>query len=133
MYETIVLYYDLLERRKDMPKLANLMDTINRYLTEQGLAKIMGEPENVESLLESALRSVWQVEDKERRETLSIEIAAGLKNYYGGKRITELLEKLTKKMDEEEKQRKETEEKEKLKQKLKDPNYIPTFDELMNS
>ena len=116
-----------------MSKTENIVDLINKFLKNNNLSIIKNVPENMGLVYESAIRSIWQVEDKDKRETLCVEISAELKKYFGGKALEEALEKIKVKLDKEKEQQKEQDEKNKLEERKKDPNYVPSFDELMNS
>jgi hypothetical protein len=110
--------------------LDTLTDRLNEFLKKQGLGLLRDKPANVEILYESALRSVWKLENKEKREKLASEITVFLKKYVGGKNIEELYPKITQKLDMElERQNKEAA-KQAGEERLKDPNYVPSFDEL---
>jgi len=121
-----------------MRRLENMKDNINRYLTNKGLPRLKGSITDIYTLFEESLRSVWEIEDKERRETFAVEIAQALKPYFGGKKIEEALDEVIEKLNKEEKIQDKNEEKQKkieriqkLKERMKDPDYVPTFEELM--
>lgn len=116
-----------------MSNLDNLIDRLNKYLTGHGLPKIVGQPKDLFLLYESALRSVWNLKDKEKREIMAIEIAKALKNYYGGKNLEAALEQITQKLNKEENEKVALKQKREKQAKMNDPNYKPSFDELFNS
>jgi transcription initiation factor TFIIIB Brf1 subunit/transcription initiation factor TFIIB len=118
-------------------KLMNLIDSVNKYLKNRGLAPVAGVPQDVIGIYEGALRSVWQLRDKEQRDALAIELAKALQKFTGGKNIETAYQEFSKKLNNEEqanlqKQQAEASRKQR-EERMKDPNYIPTFDELMNS
>ena len=119
--------------RPKVSRIENIVNVINKFLEKNNLSVIKNFPESIGLVYESAIRSIWQVEDKDKRDTLCVEISAELKKYFGGKTLEEALEKIKVKLDKEKEQQKEQEEKKKLEERKKDPNYIPSFDELMNS
>ena len=119
-----------------MSGLETIIDKLNAYLRNKGLEKIKGNLEDLDDcdeLYEAALRSVWKLENKDQREILAIEIAKGLKKYFGGKNLEEAYHELSLKLNQEEDQDKVKQEKQKKEERLKDPNHVPTFDELFNS
>ncbi len=116
-----------------MSKTENIINLINKFLENNNLSTIKNVPDNMGMVYESAIRSIWQVEDIDKRDILCVEISAELKKYFGGKTLEEALKKIKVKLDKEKEQQKEQDEKRKLEERKKDPNYIPNFDELMNS
>lgn len=121
-----------------MGKLENIQYKLNQYLRKKGLPYVKQKAKDIYILFELILRSVWTIEDVDQRDSLAIEIAQALKPYFGGKKIEEALDEITDKLKKEE-QREEIQdqiqaEKDKLKdlkERMKDPNYVPTFEELM--
>jgi hypothetical protein len=123
-----------------MGKLENMIDNINKYLRNKGLQRIPEGITDIQGLFESSLRSAWAIEDKEQREAIAVEIAQAIKPYYGGKKIEDALDDITARLDAEMKTRevqsKAESEKaaiEGLEKKLKNPDYVPTFEELMKA
>lgn len=121
-----------------MGKLENIQYKLNQYLRKKGLPKIEQQAKDIYMLFELTLRSVWTIENIEQRDSLAIDIAQALKPYFGGKKIEDALDEISKKLEKEDQQEEieeqiETEKKklENLKERMKDPNYVPTFDELM--
>ncbi|MBN2444302.1 MAG: hypothetical protein JXJ04_23270 [Spirochaetales bacterium] len=121
-----------------MGKLENIQDRLNQYLRKKNLPKIEKQATDITMLFELTLRSVWTLENKEQRESIAVEIAQALKPYFGGKKIEDALDDITAKLEKErveaEIEAKEDAEEEKLKnlkERIKDPNYVPTFEELM--
>lgn len=119
-------------------KLENIQDRLNQYLRKKNLPKIEKQATDITMLFELTLRSVWTLENKEQRESIAVEIAQALKPYFGGKKIEDALDDITAKLEKErveaEIEAKEDAEEEKLKnlkERIKDPNYVPTFEELM--
>ena len=120
-----------------MGKLDSLVDSVNRYLVAKELPPMpKAETEacgSIESLLLSAMRCVWTIQDKSYRDRLSVEIAQALKKFMGGKAMEEVLDKARAALDAEEAKRAEEEKKAELSRRKADPNYVPSFDELMGS
>ncbi len=121
-----------------MSNLDNIIDAVNRYLVGKGLPRMAKiehreDRDSMEELMLDALRSVWTNPDPDFRETISVEIGQALKKYSGGKNMAELLDELRAKLDAEEKKRMADEKKAEIARKLSDPNYVPSFDELMGS
>lgn len=121
-----------------MGKLENIQDKLNQYLRNKGLPHIKQQAKDIAALFEQSIRSVWTMEDADQRDSLVIEIAQALKPYFGGKKIEDTLDSITDKIKKEKQkeavQGKIKEEKDKLvdlKERMKDPNYVPTFEELM--
>ena len=113
-----------------MSGLETIITKLNDYLRKKGLPKIEGKLEDLDDcdeLYEAALRSVWKLKDKEQRETIAIEIAKGLKKYFGGKNLEEAYHELSVKLNQEEMQDKVKQEKKEKQERLKDPNYVPSF------
>ena len=123
---------------KTMGRIENLQDKLNQYLRKKKLPKIEKQATDIYMLFELTLRSVWTIEDKEQRESLAVEIAQALKPYFGGKKIEDALDEISNKLNKE-KQREKIEEQKQaeedkiddLKERIKDPDYVPTFEELM--
>ena len=121
-----------------MGRIENLQDKLNQYLRKKKLPKIEKQATDIYMLFELTLRSVWTIEDKEQRESLAVEIAQALKPYFGGKKIEDALDEISNKLNKE-KQREKIEEQKQaeedkiddLKERIKDPDYVPTFEELM--
>ena len=109
------------------------MDRINKYLRNKNLKKMEGTAHDLLSLYELALRSVWELEDKESRENYAVDIAHFLNPYFGGRNVAEALKVLTKKLDADTIREKQEEEIDDIKEKMNDPNYVPTFEELMKA
>jgi hypothetical protein len=116
-----------------MSRSENIANIINKFLEKNGLSKLTNIPEDMAMLYESAIRSIWQTEDINKRDTLCVDISAELKKYYGGKTLEELLSRINEKLLKEKEQNKVDQEKKQKQERMKDPNYIPSFDELMNS
>ena len=121
-----------------MGKLENIQDRLNQYLRKKNLPKIEKQATDINMLFELTLRSIWTLENKEQREALAVEIAQALKPYFGGKKIEDALDDISVKLNKEKQEDKieaqEDAEEEKfnnLKKRIKDPNYVPTFEELM--
>jgi hypothetical protein len=121
-------------------KLENMIDNINKYLKTKGLPKLDSPIKDIYALFEGSLRSVWTLEDREQRETLAVDIAQALKPYFGGKKIEDALDEIKGKLEREQKQKDEKKktveehnEIRNLKDKLKDPDYVPTFEELLKA
>ena len=107
-----------------------LFERLNSYLAKHGLQTMANRPADATTLYESALRSVWKLEDTDKRNAIAMEITTFLKKYMGGKNIEELYEKLSQKLNAETVQQKDQAEKQAQSQRLNDPNYVPSFDEL---
>jgi hypothetical protein len=116
-----------------MGKIHYLARKINTFLRKHDCPKMQGDLTKPNMLFEMAMRAVWKGKDREQREKLSIDIAVALKKYFGGKNLEEDYYELKEKLDKEEIEEKKRAEEEALQQRLKDPNYTPTFDELMDS
>lgn len=115
-----------------MGKLEQIIDRLNNYLVQRGFQKIAGMPHELDTLYEAVLRSIWKDPDKQKRENMATEVAQALKKYFGGKNLEETYYEVIEKLNlEEEKNREEAEKKMKA-DKLKDPNYVPSFDELFD-
>jgi hypothetical protein len=119
-------------------RLENIQYKLNNYLRKKGLPSIREQAKDIHMLFESAIRSVWTLEDTEQRDSLAIDIAQALKPYFGGRKIEDALDEIKEKLKKEEQQeeiqeKKEAEEQkiENLKKRMKDPDYVPTFEELM--
>lgn len=115
-----------------------MLDKINKYLRNKGIPAVRPPIGDIHELFEKSLYSVWHLEDKDQRESIAIEIAQALKPYYGGKKIEDALDELMEKLNYREQQAEIAEEKqekkdelEQLKQRMKNPDYVPTFEELM--
>jgi hypothetical protein len=119
-------------------RLENIQYKLNNYLRKKGLPSITEQAKDIYMLFELTLRSVWTIEDTEERDSLAIDIAQALKPYFGGQRIEDALDEITEKLKKED-QQEEIEDKIKaeeqklddLKERMKDPDYVPTFEELM--
>lgn len=123
-----------------MSKLDSLIDSVNRYLTNKGLPRMPriqdpSERDSMDELMEAALRSVWANPDPDFRDKISVEIGQALKKFSGGKNMEELMDDLRAKLDAEEKAAKEKAAAEaaaaEKARRMADPNYVPSFDELM--
>jgi hypothetical protein len=113
-----------------MGTLDTLTDRLNEYLKKQGLPAFAAKPADVIRLYAQALRSVWTLEDRERRETMAAEVTEFLKPYIGGKKIEELFAELSGKLNaqrQHEQTRTEAADREK---RVNTPGYVPSFDEL---
>ena len=86
-----------MKEEEKVSRIDNLIDKINKYLTNQNLPGIQGSITDIRSLFEGALKSIWNNKDKEKREYYSVEIANALKPYFGGKNISDALTEITKK------------------------------------
>ncbi|RPI03402.1 MAG: hypothetical protein EHM64_12360 [Ignavibacteriae bacterium] len=116
-----------------MGKLELIIDKLNEYLIKRGLQKIPGTPMDLDTLYESALRSIWKQPDVEKRENMAIEIASALRKYFGGKNLEEVYRELIPKLNAEEEAVKNKADQKAREEKLKDPNYVPSFDELFDN
>lgn len=116
-----------------MSRVENIANIINKFLENNSLSIISSIPDKMNELYESAIRSIWQVEDQDRRDSLCVEISSELKKYYGGKTLEDALANIKIKLEKEKEQNKIDEEKKQKEERMKDPNYVPSFDELMNS
>jgi hypothetical protein len=126
------------DKEEYVGRIENMLDKINQYLRNKGLPAVKKPIGDIHELFEKSLYSVWHLEDKDQREAIAIEIAQALKPYYGGKKIEDALDEIIEKLNYKEQQAKIAEEKqekaeelEQLKARMKDPNYVPTFEELM--
>ncbi|MBN1525022.1 MAG: hypothetical protein JW904_11090 [Spirochaetales bacterium] len=117
----------------NMGKLELIIDKLNKYLLRHSCAKIPGNPEDLDTLYESALRSIWKLSDLEERETMAIEIAKALSKYFGGKNLEEAYRELVIKLNEEEAELKKLAEEQEKKQRMSNPDYVPSFDELFEN
>jgi len=115
-----------------MGTLDTLFERLNGYLAKHGLLTMANKPADATTLYESALRSVWKLKDPDKRNALAIEITAFLKRYVGGKNMEELYEKLSQKLNAEMYEQKDQAEKKAQSERLKDPDYVPSFDELFS-
>ena len=116
-----------------MGKLELIIDKLNKYLLKHDCAKIPGNPEDLDTLYESALRSIWKLSDLEKRETMAVDIARALSKYFGGKNLEEAYRELVVKLNAEEAELKKLAEKQEKQQRMNDPDYVPSFDELFGS
>ncbi len=123
-----------------MGKLENMIDNINRFLRNKGLPKLPAGIADIQTLFEASLRSVWSLEDKEKREAIAVEIAQAIKPYYGGKKIEDALDDITATLNAEEAAKDKSAKVEThkmevkdIKNKMKDPDYVPTFEELLKA
>ncbi|MBN1410936.1 MAG: hypothetical protein JW969_08825 [Spirochaetales bacterium] len=121
-------------------KLDNLIDRVNIFLRNQGFHRLKNAPKDISMLFELAIREIWKLKDKDKIETLSVEVAQMLKPFFGGKRIEDAMEDIFDKLKKEDGQKAveaqkqaKLEEDKKLKERMNDPNYVPTFEELMKS
>ncbi len=121
-------------------KIDNMIDNINKYLRNKGLQRLPPGIKDIQSLFEGSLRSVWALDDAQMREAMAVEIAQAVKPYYGGKKIEDALDEITAKLDaelkakrEQEKANSEKEAAKDLEKRLDNPDYVPTFDELMKA
>jgi hypothetical protein len=115
-----------------MGTLDALYERLNTYLAKQGLQPMEARPADVKTLYESCLRSVWKHEDAAKRNALAMEITAFLKNYIGGKNMEELHRKISQKLDAEREQQRDQAQQQAQSDRLKDPDYVPSFDELFS-
>ncbi|MBN1797312.1 MAG: hypothetical protein JW822_01965 [Spirochaetales bacterium] len=115
-----------------MGTLDTLFERLNSYLAKQGLQPMANKPADATALYESALRSVWKLDDLDRRNAVAMEITAFLKKYVGGKNMEALYEKLSQKLDAEMNVQKDQAEKQAQSERLNDPGYVPSFDELFS-
>ncbi len=123
-----------------MGKLENMIDNINRFLRNKGLPKLPAGIADIQTLFEASLRSVWSLEDKEKREAIAVEIAQAIKPYYGGKKIEDALDDISATLDAEEaakhksaKVESQQGEIKEIRNKMQDPDYVPTFEELLKA
>jgi hypothetical protein len=123
-----------------MSNLDSVIDAVNRYLHGKGLPRMpkverREDRDSMDELMLDAMRSIWTNPDKEFRESVSVEIAQALKKYSGGKNMEDILDAHTARLDAEEAGAKakilEEEKAAELERKRSDPNYVPTFEELM--
>ena len=114
-----------------MSKMILLMDRINKYLKAKNLPKIEGNPTDLNSLYELALRSVWKEKDPAARENYAVDIGTLLNPYFGGRNVAQALESLKVKLDKVTAIEKEEAATQAIKDKMDDPDYVPTFDELL--
>jgi hypothetical protein len=121
-------------------KLENMIDNINRFLRNKGLPKLPAGIADIQVLFEASLRSVWSLEDKEKREAIAIEIAQAIKPYYGGKKIEDALDDITATLNAEEAAKQKSAKVEsqqgeikEIQNRMKDPDYVPTFEELLRA
>jgi hypothetical protein len=113
-----------------MGTLDTIIDRLHEYLKKQGLPLFTARPANVIQLYELALRSVWEIPDKERREAVAGEITVFLKKYIGGKKMEELFSQITQKLDAQHASRQIQEEKTVGEKHANTPGYVPSFEEL---
>jgi len=121
-----------------MSKLDVVIEKINRYLRNRNLEKmnpeeIQGDPQNLTVIYEAALRSIWKIEDKEQKDAYAVDIAQFLNPYFGGRNVNDALQDISDKLDKEFAIKKEEEKVQVIKDKLKDPDYVPTFEELLKA
>lgn len=116
-----------------MSKLNVLIDKINRYLRNRNLEKIQGEPQELIALYEAALRSIWKIEDKDQKDSYAVDIAQFLNPYFGGRNVNDALQEISEKLDKEFARKKEEDKVQEIKDKMKDPEYVPTFEELLQA
>lgn len=114
-----------------MSKIILLVDRINKYLRQRNLEKIQGDPRDLLSLYELALRSVWKIEDPETRDNYAVDIGTLLTPYFGGHNVAEALKTLKVKLKKDIAEEKVEASKQTIKDKMSDPDYVPTFEELM--
>ncbi len=113
-----------------MPNFEQIVDKLNAFLVKHGLPKISGSPADLESLYGSALKSVWNEKDMEKRENLAFAIAGELRKLFGGKNLEDIYDRTKAKLDAAENAAHAKAASQTLEDKKKDPNYIPSFDEL---
>ncbi len=113
-----------------MPNFEQIVDKLNAFLAKNGLPKISGTPTDLENLYGSALKSVWQEKDKEKRENLAFAIAGDLRKLFGGKNLEDIYDRTKAKLDAAENAAQAKTTSQTVEDKKKDPNYIPSFDEL---
>jgi hypothetical protein len=116
-----------------MPNIAMLADSLNNFLAKQGLPKLEGIPQDMESLYEAALVSIWAIADKDKREELAMSIGQALSRYYGGKTVEDALARIMPRMEQREADQVKANEERALEERKKDSSYIPSFEELMGS
>ncbi|MBN2351832.1 MAG: hypothetical protein JXD23_04610 [Spirochaetales bacterium] len=103
---------------------------LNAFLMKQGLPKITGTLTDLEGLFGAAMRSIWRVKDKQKRESLSFAVAADLRKLFGGKNLEDIYDRTKAKLDAEETAAQTSSAAQAIESKKKDPNYVPSFDEL---
>jgi hypothetical protein len=121
-------------------KLDNLIDRVNTFLRKQGFQRLKTAPKDIFILFEMTVRELWTCRNRDKIETLTVELAQMLKPFFGGKKIEDAMDDIFEKLTKEDaanaveaKKEAEVEANQKLKEKLKDPGYVPTFEELMKA
>jgi hypothetical protein len=121
-------------------KLDNLIDRVNSYLKKQGFQRLKTAPKDIFILFEMTVRELWRCKDRDKIEKLTVEVAQMLKPFFGGKKIEDAMDDIFDKLTKEDqanaveaKKESEVEAARELKEKLNDPNYVPTFEELMKA
>lgn len=85
------------------------------------------------SIYEAVLRVIGQNLNQEDQKNCEVEVGRILTPFYGGKNVATALAELSTKLKKEEESKIEQEKEARLKEKLSDPDYVPTFEELMAS
>jgi len=115
-------------------KIEILADKLNRYLAAKHMEPISGTPKDLITLYEATLRSIWKkIEDSEERDNLAVEVGNFLNPFFGGRNVADALKELSAKLDDEMAEEKEQTQVQELKDRMKDPGYIPTFEELLKA
>jgi hypothetical protein len=113
-----------------MANLEQIIDKLNDFLVRQGLTKIAGTPTDLETLYGSVLTRIWQNPDRQKRENLAFTVAGELKKYFGGKNLEEIYNKTKIKLDAQEAAAAAKTNTQTGETRRKDPNHVPTFEEL---
>jgi hypothetical protein len=113
-----------------MANLEQIVDKLNDFLVRQGLNKIAGTPTDLETLYSSVLARIWQNPERQKRENLAFAVAGELKKYFGGKNLEEIYNKTKAKLDAQEAAATAKTTGQTAAARLKDPEHVPTFDEL---
>ncbi len=113
-----------------MANFEQIVARLNSFLEKQGLPKITGTPTDLESLFGAALKSIWREKDKQKRENLAFSVAGDLRKLFGGKNLEDIYDRTKAKLDAAEAAARTTAASQAADAKKKDPNYVPSFDEL---
>ncbi len=113
-----------------MADLTQMTDKINAFLQGHGLERVSGAPADLETLFTSVLRAIWKHPDKQQRENIAFAVIRELKKYFGGKHLEDIYDRTKTTLEAGEAEQSEQAAKKAAADRKKDPNYVPSFDEL---
>jgi hypothetical protein len=129
-FESRIAHGPFLPKEWEMADLSLIVEKLNSFLQGQGLEKLTGTPADAETLFTAVLRSVWKHPDKQQRENIAFTVIRELKKYFGGKNLEEIYTRITKELEADAAKQSEQQAKKADEDRKKDPNYVPSFDEL---